>query len=109
MNNQKLSRKTESAIRRSVQPDCSATDGRFMEDLRGVHYMDNEHTLCGDAFDAWSTESDWEGGEMKPTHKRTITCPECARLILDLRGIRVRLPNAKLTALPDDQNKPPTT
>lgn len=87
---------TESQSPGSIQQPGSATDGRFMEDNNGVHYMDNEHTLCGDAFDAWSTESDWPDGEMKPTAKRTITCPECARLILDLRGIRVKLPNQKV-------------
>lgn len=48
-----------------------------------------EHTLCGDAFDAWQTESDWENGEMKPTDKRVVTCAKCAVVVLVCRGVKV--------------------
>ena len=60
-----------------------------MEDDRGVHLMWGEHTLCGDAFDGWSSESDWEHGEMRETKRRTVTCPECVRMILECKAARV--------------------
>lgn len=61
----------------------------FTEDNNGVHVMDNEHTLCGDAFDAWATESDWTDGEMKETDKTTVTCKKCAAIILMVREVKV--------------------
>jgi hypothetical protein len=47
-----------------------------------------EFTLCGDAFDL---SSDIEGYQWKPSKKRIVTCPECARIILHCRGVKVKV------------------
>lgn len=47
-----------------------------------------EFTLCGDAFDAGSERP---GYEWHSTLRRTITCPYCAEIIVDCRGVRVNL------------------
>ncbi len=65
---------------------------QFMEDDNGVHVMNDEHTLCGDALDAWLSERDWEDGEMKETKKKTVTCQKCIAIIVMLKGIRIKQP-----------------
>lgn len=50
--------------------------------------MGGEFTLCGDAWDAYSTESAPER-EFKSTKKRHVTCPKCAAVILACRGVCV--------------------
>lgn len=63
----------------------------FTENLAGVHVwspIDGEHTVCGDAFDAPSSEADWEDGPFLPTTKRVVTCRKCQAVILALRGVR---------------------
>lgn len=52
-----------------------------LEDIRGVHLLINEHTICGDAFDAPDTESNWEFGPFKETKKHVVTCIDCIRVI----------------------------
>lgn len=68
---------------------------KFVEAEGFVHLvgaLQGEHTLCGDAFDL---DSDVPGYEWKPTAKRVVTCPNCALVIEECRGVRTRSPNAK--------------
>ncbi|AFU88285.1 hypothetical protein CcrColossus_gp415 [Caulobacter phage CcrColossus] len=44
-----------------------------------------EHTLCGDAFDL---ASDVDGYEWTPSKSKTITCPNCAQIIREVRNLR---------------------
>lgn len=67
----------------------------FVEDARGVHVcdpMNAEYTACGTSFDCHSTEDDEEAawGGWREISKRTVTCPDCARVVLAYRGVRVR-------------------
>ena len=65
----------------------------FVENLKGVHVWSpclSDVTLCGDAFDAPDTEVGWEDGPFLPTENTTVTCPDCVRMILGVRHIRVR-------------------
>jgi len=65
-----------------------ATD--FIEAEGLVHLISpfgSEHTLCGDAFDA-ATER--PGYEWRVTQKRSVTCPNCARVVFMCAGVRVR-------------------
>jgi hypothetical protein len=66
----------------------SETLGREFVEAEGlVHLSLGEFTLCGDAFDLGS---DVLGYEWRPTRSRTVTCPECARIIRECRGVRVQ-------------------
>lgn len=47
-----------------------------------------EHTLCGDAFDL---ASDVDGYGWKPTKTKTITCPNCAQVIREVRNLRTSI------------------
>lgn len=64
----------------------------FQEDGAGVHLVSplagGGDTLCGYAVDAHET-GDSANGPMTKTTKRTVTCPDCARLLLLLRPVRV--------------------
>ncbi len=60
------------------------------EDDDGVHLVLGEFTLCGDAFDGWQSEPDWEGGELRATRKRTVTCPRCVRIIRECKAARIK-------------------
>lgn len=70
----------------------------YMENAEGVHLMNalnGEYTLCGDAFDAHISESDWPNGEMVATTKRVVTCERCCRIIEMCRGVRCRPSTSK--------------
>lgn len=59
-----------------------------MQDDSGlVHLMWQEHAFCGFAFDAGAVDED--APNMEDTSKRTVTCPECARVMLVARGVRI--------------------
>jgi len=76
--------------RRSVQ---RLVRRKFVEAEGFVHIvtpLQGEHTLCGDAFDL---DTDVPGYEWKPTRQRVVTCPNCARVIEECRGVRTRPPN----------------
>lgn len=63
----------------------------YYEDDRGVHFMSplqSEFTICGDAFDVDAVDDALS--QLKPTSKRTVTCPQCVKLIRALRGIRTK-------------------
>jgi len=65
----------------------------FVEAECKVHLvspLQGEHTLCGDAFDLGTDEP---GYEWKPTSRRVVTCPNCARIIHECRGVRTQSPN----------------
>jgi hypothetical protein len=67
----------------------------FVEAEGLVHLMNPgraEFTLCGDAFDLATDEP---GYEQVPTTKRTVTCPDCAAVIVGCRGVRVLTNNQK--------------
>lgn len=55
------------------------------EDAQGVHLMTGEYSLCGAAWDG----EDGRSEQMRPTRKRTVTCPECVRIILQCKAARV--------------------
>ncbi len=59
--------------------------------IHAINIHGGEHTLCGDAFnidagDQVNTEFAWVGCDKGP-----ITCPDCAKIILSVRGMRIRL------------------
>lgn len=61
----------------------------FVEAEGFIHMLNPinaEFTLCGDAFDLGS---DVPGYRHEPTERRKVTCPNCARVILGCRGVRV--------------------
>ena len=63
--------------------------GDFVEADGLVHLMNptlSEFTLCGDAFDLDAIEP---GYEQRVTQRRTVSCPNCAAIILGCRGVRV--------------------
>lgn len=67
----------------------------FVEADGEVHIMNPsmaEYTLCGDAFDLGSDEP---GYEQKPTKRRTVTCPKCAKIVIGVRGIRTAHPHPR--------------
>lgn len=59
------------------------------------HAGGGEFTLCGDAFDIDAVceghghSEDEEGASWKPHPHGPVTCPDCARGILQCRGIRI--------------------
>jgi hypothetical protein len=65
--------------------------------------LQGEHTLCGDAFDL---ASDVPGYEWKPTRRRVVTCPNCARVIEECRGVRTRLRNSGMSACAGTEAQP---
>lgn len=62
---------------------------RYMENDDGVHLTIGEFTLCGDAWDAPDTESDWPAGQFRLASGKAITCKRCASIIRTCRGVRV--------------------
>jgi 4-hydroxy-3-methylbut-2-en-1-yl diphosphate synthase IspG/GcpE len=63
----------------------------FEENEDGVHVLSPlfaEMTLCGDAFD-----SEYGDG-LRKTRARVVTCPQCARVVKALRGVRVKAPQS---------------
>jgi hypothetical protein len=74
-------------------PVAGATGSEFVEYEGKVHLinplMGREFTMCGDAFDAHSSENAPER-EFKSTRKRTVTCEQCAAVIIECRGVRVK-------------------
>jgi len=61
----------------------------FVENGEGVHLMLGEFTICGDASDIADSEREGErDGKFRPTTKKTVTCPRCARVIRYCRGVR---------------------
>ena len=66
----------------------------FMKDNNDVHYMssdDGEFTLCGYAFDAFSSGNmDEDVGEMKATSSKTVTCPDCVRMIERIKKVKTK-------------------
>lgn len=59
----------------------------FMENGDGVHLMNGEYSLCGDAFDIGAVDDEVEN--MRDTKRKTVTCRECARVIGYCRGVKV--------------------
>lgn len=63
---------------------------RFLE-AEGLVHIENaahsEYTLCGDAFDLASDELGYEWHETK---SRVVTCPICAAIIKDCRGVKTK-------------------
>lgn len=55
-----------------------------------VSVINPEHTLCGDAFDIGDTEGDAPGGSWKLCESQPITCPECSRVVMSCRGLKVK-------------------
>lgn len=47
-----------------------------------------EHTLCGDAFDL---ASDVDGYTWTPARTKTVTCPNCAQVVREVRKLRTRV------------------
>ena len=67
---------------------------KFVEAEGTVHLLsaiNGEFTLCGDAFDLGDGVE--QNYEWKRTKSRTVTCPRCARQIVDCRGVRVLVKN----------------
>jgi hypothetical protein len=64
---------------------------QFTVDGKGVHLMNprnGEFTLCGFAFDAWLSEEGWEYGELQPTDRQIVTCPDCIEIIQVCKSVR---------------------
>lgn len=72
-----------------TDPIDPTTLGEFAENLDGVHLMNGEFTLCGDAYDIAETEDDFQAGDIRPTKRRTVTCARCAEIIYLCRGVRI--------------------
>lgn len=53
-----------------------------------------EYTLCGDAFDICAVDA--ERDEWSTTTKRTVTCPQCAAVIRECRGVRTARKDAAI-------------
>ena len=69
-------------------------NSKYVENCDGVHIMGlagGEYTLCGDAFDMFSSERDMGPKyEFKPTQKRIVTCPDCIEVIELCRGVKTK-------------------
>lgn len=69
-------------------------DREFLENKKGVHLMGvqagGEFTLCGDSFDISNTEEGYLDGDLLPTNKKIVTCPDCVRVILHIRGVKIK-------------------
>tara|TARA_R110000782_G_scaffold19035_3_gene51716 strand:- start:593 stop:796 length:204 start_codon:yes stop_codon:yes gene_type:complete len=65
----------------------------FLENDKGVHLVGvgqgGEFTLCGDSFDVFETEEDFEDGALVKTIKTKVTCPDCLREIRNCRGAKI--------------------
>lgn len=54
-----------------------------------------EHTICGDAFDADSERTDEEKKHAwKEVSHGPVSCPDCAAVILQCRGVRIKIEEA---------------
>lgn len=57
-----------------------------------VSAANSEYTVCGDAWEGFSDDDgDWSDEiptAWKDTKKRTVTCPKCAAVVRDCRGVR---------------------
>lgn len=65
------------------------SDKEYAKDAQGTHIMNPlqaEYTLCGYSFDNHYTES----GELKYKKTGPVTCPNCIRVIKELRGVRIQ-------------------
>lgn len=63
-------------------------DREYMENAEGVHLMNvGDYSLCGDGSDLGHDEGG--GWDMRPTKRRTVTCPRCVEVIIMCRGVRV--------------------
>ncbi len=66
----------------------------LVENEDGVHLlnpaMGGEFTLCGDAFDAHSSENAPGRKFNHATGTRRITCPKCVEIILACRGVKIK-------------------
>jgi hypothetical protein len=60
---------------------------KFVEAEGWVHLAIGEFTVCGDAWDLYSHEP---GYDWRVTKKRTVTCPQCCRIIHACRGVRTK-------------------
>ena len=60
----------------------------FVKNEDGVHLMNGEYTLCGDAYDIAETESDFTAGTLAKTKERTVTCERCVAIIKLCRGVQ---------------------
>jgi len=79
--------------RRCAVPTGSA---RFVEADGFIHVLtplNSEFTLCGDAFDLGAIEG-CEDYTHRPTKRRSVTCPNCARVVLLCKRVRVAAQNA---------------
>jgi len=62
----------------------------YLKNKNGVHLinsvlMGGEFTLCGLAYDLIDSNN---GGELFPTNKKVVTCPECIKIIKLCQGIK---------------------
>lgn len=57
-----------------------------------INAANPEYTLCGDAFDI-DSEADNQGDAWKDVRKGPVTCPNCARVIQDCKGVRIKVAN----------------
>jgi hypothetical protein len=63
----------------------------FVETPKGVCIMNpimGEFTICGDAFDLYTDEPEYE---QIPTARRVVTCPDCALIVKDLQNVRTSI------------------
>ena len=63
-----------------------STEKHFGENNDGVHLMNGEYTLCGDAFDINAVDD--EVSEVAATRKRVVTCVNCIAIIKLTKGVR---------------------
>lgn len=66
----------------------------FIETADGLRHLlspigGGEHTLCGASYDAHETVNE-PGWAPVPLTGNTVTCPECAAVVLACRGMRVK-------------------
>jgi hypothetical protein len=85
--------------RREISPYAE-----FARNKAGVHMMvpgNGEYSLCGMAMDAGSS-GDNEDGDLKPTPRKKVTCPQCCHVVNVCQNVRT-----KFSSAPGSSNRNP--
>lgn len=71
-------------------------DTQYAKSVNGIVHvispLGGEHTLCGDAFDIDSEETEKDCAWVLLKRSATVTCPNCINVITVCRGVRTKTP-----------------